>query len=256
LGAGVVNIGANLEDATMPMDLKLDAAFKAGSFDNAHVFNLDLDADIALAQSQAVELKMGAEYWVDGILALRAGDQVSSDKLGTGVDGLTFGVGVLLGDFEVDYAYMRNGNLGSSNLVSLLLELDKPSDPKLDAQEIKIMDHVNKNIQFSFNSAYLRSGFDEELDQLGDILVKRPQDHVVLYGYASQEGTAEHNLELSQWRANEAQARIVARGVPKSRVIAIGKGETNQLVNGSTEADLSPNRRVEIRIIQPRPGRD
>jgi outer membrane protein OmpA-like peptidoglycan-associated protein len=48
----------------------------------------------------------------------------------------------------------------------------------------------------------------------------------------------------------------LARGVPSERVIALGKGETNQIVNGSTEADLSPNRRVEIRVIQPRPGRE
>jgi OOP family OmpA-OmpF porin len=189
------------------------------------------------------------------MVALRAGDQFSDEKLATGLDGLTFGAGVILGDFELDYAYMSNGDLGSSNLVSLLIELDKKPEPILEPQEAKIVEHMNRNIQFSFDTAHLKPEFNAELDQLGDILVNRPQDRVILTGYASHEGTAEHNLELSQLRANEVQARILARGVPGARVIAVGRGEINQIVNGSTEADLSPNRRVEIRILQPRPGR-
>jgi outer membrane protein OmpA-like peptidoglycan-associated protein len=255
-GLGVENVGVNLQTATLPMNLKAALAYKAGSFDNAHIFNADVDADFALAQAQAVQVKMGAEYWIADRLALRAGDQFSDEKAATGLDGLTFGAGVLVGDFEVDYAYMSNGNLGSASLVSLLVELDKKPEPVLETQEAKIVEHVNKNIQFAFNTAYLQSGFNAELDQLGDILLQRPQDYVILYGYASHEGTEAHNQELSQWRANEVRARIMARGVPESRVIAVGRGEANQVVNGSTEADLSPNRRVEIRIIQPRPGRE
>jgi outer membrane protein OmpA-like peptidoglycan-associated protein len=256
LGASVENMGANLQSATLPMDLKVALAYKAGSFDNAHIFNVDVDAIFALAQSQAVQINAGAEYWIADTVALRAGDQISDEKVGTGWDGLTFGAGVLLGDFEVDYAFMNNGDLGNSNLVSLLIELDKKPEPVLAAREAAIVEHVNKNIQFSFNTAYIRSEFNAELDELGDILLQRPQDHVVLYGYASHEGTESHNQELSQWRANEVRSRILARGVPSERVIALGKGETNQIVNGSTEADLSPNRRVEIRVIQPRPGRE
>src|ERR1035438_5915008 len=36
-GLGVGNLGANLQGATLPMDLKAAVAFKAGSFDNAHI---------------------------------------------------------------------------------------------------------------------------------------------------------------------------------------------------------------------------
>jgi len=255
-GIGVENVGVNLQTASLPMNLKAALAYKAGSFDNAHLLNVDVDVDMALAQAQAVMVKMGVEYWVHDMLVLRAGDQISDEKLATGLDGLTFGAGLLVGDFEVDYAYMSNGALGSASLISLLVELDKKPEPVLETQEAKIVEHVNKNIQFAFDTAYLQSQFNAELDQLGDILVKRPQDHVVLNGYASHEGTDEHNLELSQWRANEVRSRIMARGVPESRVIAVGRGEVNEIVPGSSEAQLSPNRRVEIRIVQPRPGRE
>ena len=255
LGVAVENIGAQLQGTALPTDLKVALAYKSDPFQR-HALNLDLDADFDLAQTEAVAVEAGVEYWYDGTLALRVGDRVSDDLVGTGIDGLTFGAGVNLGDFQVNYAFMSDGYLGNSNLVSLLLKLDHAPQPQLTAEEIQILDHLNKNIQFAYDRAYLRSEFDGELARLGDILLKRPQYHVILTGYASHEGTADHNQELSEWRANEVRDRFLSRGVPAEQIVSRGKGEADPVVAGGTEADLSPNRRVEIRIIQSRPGRD
>ncbi len=255
LGLAVENIGSDLQATNLPTDVRVALALKTDPF-QIHAFNLALDADKALDQAQAAAVGAGLEYWFDQTLALRVGDQVSDDKLGTVFNGLTFGAGVNIGPFQLDYAFMGNGYLGNSNLFSLLVRLDKEAPPQLPVQEVKIVDHINKNIQFSYDSAYLKSEFNEELARLGDILLNRPQDHVVLTGYASREGTAEHNQELSEWRANEVRDRLHSRGVPAEQIISVGRGETSPVLAGETEKLLSPNRRVEIRIIQPRPGKE
>jgi len=258
LGVALENIGQNLQGSALPTVLKIGLAYKSSPLvKRTHAFNVALDADFSMTQTQAAAIEAGVEYWYNGVLALRAGDQISADKQGTGMDGLTFGAGVNLGPFQLNYAFMSNGYLGSSNLVSLLIKTDQgPPPPKLTSQEVRIVEHVNRNVQFSFDSAYLKSEFNVELDQLADILKKRPKDHVLLTGYASNEGTPEHNQELSEWRANEVRDRLRAHGVPEEQVISLGAGETNTIVSGGAEKELSPNRRVEIKIIQPRPGTD
>ena len=255
LGLSVENIGDQLQGSSLPVEFKAALAYKTDPF-QLNAFNLALDANFDLAQTEAAVINAGVEYWYDGTLALRAGDQISEGQLATGLDGLSLGAGVNLGDFELDYAFVNNGYLGNANLVSLLAKLDQQPQPQLTDEEVKILEHLNKNIQFAYDRAYLRSEFDGELARLGDILLKRPQDHVVLTGYASHEGTAEHNQELSEWRANEVRDRFLSRGVPAEQIVSRGRGEVHPVVAGSTEAELSPNRRVEIRIIQRRPGWD
>ncbi len=256
LGAAAENLGGKLQGADLPEDLKLSAAYKSPSFGKIHSFNLAADADFPLADSQAAQLSLGVEYWYRGILALRAGDQISDGIEATGANGFTFGAGLNLGAARLDYAYMSNGSLGSSNLVSLVLRAGGPPQARLTAGETEILADLRKNVQFAFDQAGLAPSFARQLDQLGDLLVKRPWDRVVLTGYASQEGSADHNLKLSLERSAAVKARLLSRGVPESQVATLGKGDSNPLVATTPGGDLGPNRRVEITILQVRPGQN
>ena len=67
-----------------------------------------------------------------------------------------------------------------------------------------------------------------------------------LRGYASKEGTYQHNLVLSQDRANSVRLYLVNSGVPGQNLAAKGYGIKNPIADNSTEDGRVLNRRVEI----------
>ena len=123
LGLSVQNIGGTIRDVGLPSEMRAGLAYQSGVFEEQHAVNLAADVMVSLAKSRAVAFAFGAEYWYRDALALRVGDQVSQDKAGSGVDGITLGAGLKLEQFRLDYAFVKNGGLGDSHLVSLTTRL-------------------------------------------------------------------------------------------------------------------------------------
>ena len=59
------------------------------------------------------------------------------------------------------------------------MKLDHEAPPELTPEEAKILHSLNRNIQFDFDKTDLKADFKRELERLGSILLKRPQDRVV-----------------------------------------------------------------------------
>ena len=97
-------------------------------------------------------------------------------------------------------------------------------------------DYNFANIQFEFDSGILKTDSYPILDKAA-----------LEYGYASAEGTPEHNKLLSQDRANSVKAYLVNSGISASKLIAKGRGTENPIADNSTEAGRVLNRRVEIK---------
>lgn len=83
------------------------------------------------------------------------------------------------------------------------------------------------------------------LDTLVRLLLATPAT-VRVVGYADELGNAQKNLPLSQSRADRVAREIVARGVPPTRVLAIGRGSA--FANARTDLETS-QRRAEIEIV-------
>lgn len=103
------------------------------------------------------------------------------------------------------------------------------------------------NIQFEFDSSILRTDAYPILDKAAVEMKKDPSAVFVLNGYASAEGTPEHNMTLSQDRANSVKAYLVNSGIPAANITAKGFGTTNPVADNNTEAGRVVNRRVEIK---------
>jgi OmpA-OmpF porin, OOP family len=103
------------------------------------------------------------------------------------------------------------------------------------------------NIQFEFDSSILRTDAYPPLDKAAVEMKKDPSATFVLNGYASAEGTAAHNMTLSQDRANSVKAYLVNSGVPAATISTKGNGTDNPVADNSTEAGRVLNRRVEIK---------
>ncbi|MES2810259.1 MAG: OmpA family protein, partial [Bacteroidota bacterium] len=102
------------------------------------------------------------------------------------------------------------------------------------------------NIQFEFDSSVLRTSSYPVLDATSADL-RATGAKVEVGGYASSEGTAAHNLNLSKDRANSVKTYLVNSGVDAKNVKVKGYGETNPIADNSTEEGRVLNRRVSFK---------
>jgi OOP family OmpA-OmpF porin len=102
------------------------------------------------------------------------------------------------------------------------------------------------NIQFEFDSSVLRTSSYPILDATSADL-RSSGKTVWVNGYASSEGTAAHNMQLSKDRANSVKTYLVNSGVDAKHIKVKGYGETHPVADNSTEDGRVLNRRVEFK---------
>jgi len=102
------------------------------------------------------------------------------------------------------------------------------------------------NIQFEFDSSVLRTSSYPILDATSADL-RSSGKTVWVNGYASSEGTAAHNMQLSKDRANSVKTYLVNSGVDAKHIKVKGYGETHPIADNSTEEGRVLNRRVEFK---------
>lgn len=91
----------------------------------------------------------------------------------------------------------------------------------------------------------------ESVDLIATIqgeLGRLPAPEVIVIGHTDRVGTLESNDALSAKRAEFIRDKLVAVGVPATRIETSGRGEREPLVPTDDEIAESRNRRVEIKI--------
>ena len=123
----------------------------------------------------------------------------------------------------------------------------------------KLMDEGRKN-QCSFKSgtAELDAGCDAKLKKLAAALIdaKKQLDGAgaksykfEVSGHTDSSGDAAKNKKLSEQRAETIVKELVARGVPRNEIIAVGFGSEKPLVKpDDTAAKKAKNRRYELLV--------
>ncbi|RNF84368.1 OmpA family protein [Montanilutibacter psychrotolerans] len=80
--------------------------------------------------------------------------------------------------------------------------------------------------------------------------VKTGGGAVRIEGHTDSDGNAAGNLALSQRRADAVRDALVAAGVPRSRVQAVGRGQAEPVADNGSAAGRARNRRVEVIVPQ------
>ncbi len=119
-GLAVQNLGAQLDGSNLPTNLKLGGAW-AGRAGAGNKLTLAADLDLPTADASSTSVGLGGEFWYQGLLAGRLGYVFANTGTLTGITGLTAGVGLKYRWAEVDYALVTEGDLGTGNLISLLV---------------------------------------------------------------------------------------------------------------------------------------
>ena len=107
LGLAAQNIGSRLGADPLPLTFKIGAASK--------LRRLILALDVAKPQDSEIYCCFGAEWWLKGALAFRAGYKTNQDA----GEGITAGLGLKMGKVSLDYAYVPYGDLGDTHRISL-----------------------------------------------------------------------------------------------------------------------------------------
>jgi outer membrane protein OmpA-like peptidoglycan-associated protein len=104
------------------------------------------------------------------------------------------------------------------------------------------------DILFDVDEATLKSDARLRLAKLAGILLILPDQSVQIEGHSDSTGSADHNLTLSQKRANAVLSLLTAQGLGKTRLEAIGFGMDRPLADNATTEGRRRNRRVELVI--------
>jgi OOP family OmpA-OmpF porin len=105
------------------------------------------------------------------------------------------------------------------------------------------------NLLFDFDKADLRPQSQEELDAVGRFLQQQPNASAYFVGYSCNIGPAEHNLRLSQRRAEAAAAYLAENfNIDDTRLVTTWYGMENPVASNDTREGRALNRRVEITV--------
>lgn len=114
-GVVVQNMGTKMEyqgeEELLPVNIKVGTAYRFN--------NLLLALDINKPTGNELYFSAGVEYWIARLLALRAGYKLKQEGNESGT-GLRAGVGFMIGNYQLDYAYVRYGDLGNTHHLSLI----------------------------------------------------------------------------------------------------------------------------------------
>jgi len=125
---------------------------------------------------------------------------------------------------------------------------------------------VSADALFAFDRASLADvlpGGRAEIRNIAAKLNRMHFDHVEVRGYTDRIGSAAHNLQLSQRRADSVKSLLVQQGIPAGRIDARGFGMQDPITANCSDslprerliACLQPDRRVEIVTYARRGGR-
>jgi outer membrane protein OmpA-like peptidoglycan-associated protein len=109
---------------------------------------------------------------------------------------------------------------------------------------------VIAGIEFDTNKDTIRDSSAAVLDRAFAVLTEYPSLSIEITGHTDDRGAHDHNLELSQRRADSVKTHLVARGIDPRRIRAKGAGPDEPLVANTSLVGRQKNRRIEFRVIE------
>ena len=107
-------------------------------------------------------------------------------------------------------------------------------------------------IYFDFDKSNVTAQAAFELDKLVQIMTKYPDLVIIATSHTDSRGNAPYNEKLSDRRAKTTVQYVISKGIDKSRISGMGKGENELKVNCGakcTDEEHQLNRRSEFLIV-------
>jgi outer membrane protein OmpA-like peptidoglycan-associated protein len=125
------------------------------------------------------------------------------------------------------------------------LQLNVPMQRLLNGEKV-----VLHNIFFDTDKYELKSESTAELDRLTEFLKKNPTMKIEIGGHTDNVGTDQHNVELSQNRADAVYKYLIGKGIAKGRLSSKGYGKTMPVDTNDNAEGRANNRRTEFKVLE------
>lgn len=106
-----------------------------------------------------------------------------------------------------------------------------------------------EGVNFELDSARLKPGAREILEETARSLRGQPNLRVEIAGHTDSQGSASYNLNLSKRRASAVKTFLIKEGIDPARMEIKGYGESQPVASNDTAAGRQENRRVEFRVL-------
>jgi outer membrane protein OmpA-like peptidoglycan-associated protein len=137
---------------------------------------------------------------------------------------------------------LRQAHVSQARVDSLETEL---ADLKLQKTERGLVLTLG-DVLFETGQATLTPAAYATLDRLATALGQQSERKVLIEGHTDNVGSSENNQGLSERRARSVEVALTRRGVERSQITVLGKGEDFPIAGNDTAAGRQSNRRVEL----------
>jgi outer membrane protein OmpA-like peptidoglycan-associated protein len=106
---------------------------------------------------------------------------------------------------------------------------------------------LSGSVLFETDKSALLPSAIAKLNDVADALIKgNPDANITIEGHSDSTGNRDHNLVLSQQRAESVKQALVGRGVAADRIKTVGVGPDRPIADNKSPEGRANNRRVEI----------
>ena len=122
--------------------------------------------------------------------------------------------------------------------------------PELAKEEQEILTAAFDNLEFETGKSLIKASSYESLDQLAELLEKKPEWKLIISGHTDNVGKPGSNMTLSKNRALSVKVYLLSKGILGNRLETEWFGQTKPVASNKTAQGRQKNRRVEMTIIR------
>ena len=121
--------------------------------------------------------------------------------------------------------------------------------PVIEKEIIEVLKTAFDNLEFETAKDEIKDPSKPSLDELAEVLKKKPTWKLKISGHTDNVGDDNGNLVLSKKRAEALRNYLVLSGIEESRLVVEYFGETKPIATNDTPEGRQKNRRVEMKIF-------
>ncbi|HRP02460.1 MAG TPA: OmpA family protein [Candidatus Kapabacteria bacterium] len=145
-------------------------------------------------------------------------------------------------------------DFGEYNMVLSMCLKDSSINDTLQFNNLPDVGFINLlQVNFDSDKSTIKSNSNRAIKKVAAMMKVYPGMQIELRGHTdsnNKTGDANHNLKLSQSRADAVRESLIKDGIEASRIKSIGFGDSQPISDNNTEEGRAKNRRTEFVILK------